>query len=218
MNEGPGRPAPAPSPRSHGGVAMPRRRFHLLDALILVAAAAPAILWTRAAIGPSARQWELVADRWREFRLEHFAAVIQEGCGPVAVPTLLAGTLAILTLRARRPRPAWRRLARQPGAVACGAAAVASAILVAMIVLADALTHDGSPNLIDLRDWFSSGALGLIKHLTSTVGCVVLGAWLALASGGRWAAEPSWIDRSGRLLGACWIGLFLLQRLGLMIH
>jgi hypothetical protein len=45
----------------------------------------------------------------------------------------------------------------------------------------------------------------------SDVGLAVIGAWLVLASGRRWGAEPSWIDRLGRLLGACWIGLFLIH-------
>ena len=42
------------------------------------------------------------------------------------------------------------------------------------------------------------------------VGAAVLGAWSAMAASGRWKSQPSWIDRTGRVLGMFWIGLFLI--------
>jgi hypothetical protein len=32
-------------------------------------------------------------------------------------------------------------------------------------------------------------------------------AWLGLALFGRSSAEPSWVDRSARFVGACWLAM-----------
>ena len=37
------------------------------------------------------------------------------------------------------------------------------------------------------------------------IGSAVAVSWLILWLGGGWRAEPSWIDRLGRLLGVFWI-------------
>jgi hypothetical protein len=34
--------------------------------------------------------------------------------------------------------------------------------------------------------------------------------WLVLILSGRWAADRGWLDRLGRFLGLCWIGLAFL--------
>src|SRR5690242_12341334 len=71
----------------------------LLDAMVLVAATALALALVKRLDGP-----------------------LWGGCpAPVAkeLPCLLVGTATVLVLRLRRPRPSWRRLMRQPGAVAC---------------------------------------------------------------------------------------------------
>jgi hypothetical protein len=39
-------------------------------------------------------------------------------------------------------------------------------------------------------------------------GTAVLSAWTVLLLGGRWRTERSWIDRSGRALGLCWIAAY----------
>jgi hypothetical protein len=44
-------------------------------------------------------------------------------------------------------------------------------------------------------------------------GLAVAAAWMALLLTGRWRAEPSWIDRAGRILGVLWIGYFIGLRL-----
>ena len=39
----------------------------------------------------------------------------------------------------------------------------------------------------------------------SRISLAVIAAWAALALGGRWQAEPSAVDRAGRLLGLFWV-------------
>src|SRR5437763_5166625 len=38
-------------------------------------------------------------------------------------------------------------------------------------------------------------------------GIAVAACWIPLALGGRWAPDRGWLDRLGRGLGWCWIGL-----------
>jgi hypothetical protein len=42
---------------------------------------------------------------------------------------------------------------------------------------------------------------------------MVLGAWMILALSGRSRPEVGWIDRMGRLLGSCWIAMWLIKYL-----
>jgi hypothetical protein len=53
-------------------------------------------------------------------------------------------------------------------------------------------------------------ALNFAYHVD--VGFAVLGSWAALVLNGRWRPKPSWIDRSGRAIGATWIGAVVLSR------
>ena len=46
--------------------------------------------------------------------------------------------------------------------------------------------------------WYWSSATEMVP---SAIG----GAWLALALGGRWNPEPTWVDRMGRGLGVFWL-------------
>ena len=43
-----------------------------------------------------------------------------------------------------------------------------------------------------------------IRPLTLADG-LIISAWLVLAVSGCWRPEPSWIDRSGRVLAIAWI-------------
>ncbi len=109
----------------------------------------------------------------------------------VVVPLML-GTLA---WRLRQPRQRLRRIARQPGYVACAAAAVS--LIPGMVSYAGIYYR---PSYFQ-EPWF------WLTHWTEST---VVGAWLALAVSGRWRAEASWVDRLGRLLGAYWLLRILL--------
>jgi hypothetical protein len=122
------------------------------------------------------------------------------------LPHLVAWTFALLAIRLRAPRPDFRRLARQPGFVACGAAASAALLCAAssgLLVLAN-----GSRSRV---------ALTSFVYFTPELCFVVVGAWLALAANGRWRAEPGWIDRLGRTIGVLWIAANLLHWIRLVL-
>jgi hypothetical protein len=44
----------------------------------------------------------------------------------------------------------------------------------------------------------------------SASGMMVILVWLVLALGQRWSADPTWIDRTGRVIGGLWIIVSLL--------
>ena len=112
--------------------------------------------------------------------------------------------VALLVVRYRRSRPRRARLARRPGHVACVAAVVA----LGMGGL-DELTQLVTPHHVEIP--FSFYQVWI--KLSVRVGPTVAGAWLLLALSGRWRADRGWMDRLGRLLGACWIGWILLWML-----
>ncbi|WP_406694566.1 hypothetical protein V5E97_26200 [Singulisphaera sp. Ch08] len=105
-------------------------------------------------------------------------------------PLLAAWTLGIVTLRLRPPRP--RRLAFQPGWVGCCAAATGSVAGTVMTV-------------IGIRGRY--GMMSFFELVAYPVGVAVLAVWTHLAWSGQWRAEPTWIDRAGRIVGALWLAM-----------
>ena len=89
--------------------------------------------------------------------------------------------------RLRRPRPTFRRLAFQPGFV--------SLWLTAIIGLID----------VDLTFYEFVAFPPPVEMVLP--GAAVLASWSILAALGRWHPEASWIDRSGRLVGAFWLAM-----------
>jgi hypothetical protein len=121
------------------------------------------------------------------------------------IPGLAGLSIAVLGLRLRRPRPGLRRLARQPGFVACTAAAIVLGIRMANLAsVAGVITLD-SPGSSFWGEIFDDGMRDSLGSIPSDVGCAVAVAWTIQGLGGRWRPEPSWIDRTGRVLGALWI-------------
>jgi hypothetical protein len=123
-----------------------------------------------------------------------------------SLPCLLAWTAALALLRIRSPRPSWRRASRQPGMTANLAASLASLALlpsVATLILVRYYRNAGSTTNL-WRD-LMAGLIEFLAMVTPIVGFVVLIAWILLAIQRQWRCERSWIDRSGRVLGALWI-------------
>ncbi len=100
------------------------------------------------------------------------------------VPLLVCVTPAALLFRLRRPRPAWGRILRQPGAIAC------------LSVLAATLL------VVDLT-WLGVS----IPTRFINMGGVVTASWFVLLVTRRWRSEPGWVDRLGRAVGVGWIVL-----------
>jgi hypothetical protein len=169
-----------------------RRRFTIADGMILLAATAVGLALARA-----------VAD-WSLERLSNptFPASIRRvfllQAWTIGMDYLtLTWGLTLPILRLRPPRPGRRRLLREPGLIACGAAAFAAAFGIAMRLPTLLLPMAGFRT--DPRQWVVS----LLS--TGSIGLAVAAAWSLQFLSGRWRPVPNWIDRSGRALGLFWI-------------
>jgi hypothetical protein len=168
---------------------MQPRRFTLLDAMALIAATAVGLFLFRL----TSPEWsDIRATLGRSDRGMRRFTVLQDA-GQAVVPFLAAWTVALLLLRLRRPRPRLRRALLQPGAVACAAATVAIAVeatwILSLLAVGSRFVHPSS----------------VFVGYAQQVSFAVLGGWTALAAGGRWRSEPSWLDRAGRAAGGSWI-------------
>jgi hypothetical protein len=131
----------------------------------------------------------------------------------VAFPAMWSlAVVAIVAFDRRVASP--RRRFRSAGVVACCASAIATTtatLISSTFYLLHALEEIGTiPRIFS----HPRGSHGLPPFagvpIEEFIGAAVLGAWSALAATRRWRAEPTWIDRAGRALGAFWIVLFLL--------
>jgi hypothetical protein len=186
------------------------RRFLLVDALILTAATAVGIVGTR-------HVW----NRWGYAWFWN----LQDGWSPVAtfqrlptllallVPMLAAWTLAILVARMIPPRPPLRRIALQPGATACGVAALVAAVetigrAASLAYFEHSKGYLGATwNAFGFAAWFHTAVL---LSILDTVGFGTVSTWVVLVLSRRLSPERSWIDRVGRVLGAFWVVAALL--------
>jgi hypothetical protein len=114
-----------------------------------------------------------------------------------ALSTLVPWTFAVLLMNLRRPRPRLWVLARQPGAVACGTAAV-------MLVLEAA----SLPMTLSPMGGLNSPLLAASWYWPTSVGAAVFVSWLILGFRGRWRVGSDWLSRAGAFVGLCWIALF----------
>lgn len=178
--------------------AIPRpavRRFTLLDGMILVAATACGCGvdgWINSLVrSPGIDAMDLLGTMFGARQYPQLAVLVMI----LIVPVAAGWTLALIPLRLFRPRPSLRRLAHQPGWMASLAFAVAFAFVSA--VLGGLIAIIGRNQGV--------GLLELSPMLLIFFAPVILTAWLSLILTRRWRPEPSWLDRSGRILGVFWI-------------
>jgi hypothetical protein len=138
------------------------------------------------------------------------------------LPVPVMWSIAVFGMGLRRPRRGLRRLARQPGFVACGAVTLVGAIrLVGLLTLvartlgnrsyATSLGVGGAfsvtvsyPGPVNYATVYSSAYFASSAFAASMA---VAAAWLLLGASGRWRSEPGWLDRLGRGLGSYWVGI-----------
>jgi hypothetical protein len=171
------------------------RKFTVFDGMFLIAAIAIALCLT-----------DFVS------RTLHFGPlelpVNPIGWGVIAVimsyPFALTLSLAVGLLRMRKPRPRVRRIFRQPGMAAFVVTVgylVITLLTLLIVFVADDLLILRSPVLADV-----SKLLRWVLVLPALVfGFAVLAIWTVLGLSVTWRAERSWVDRSGRALGAYWM-------------
>ena len=197
----------------------------LLDAIVLIAAAAIALAMARGWPHPTWIVRFYAAPPPSSTRSVYIAVAHWTSW---TIPFGITLTAAVLLLRFRPPHPRFARIARQPGAAACAAALFAMAASMAREASAFTLaylTRPSSPVRLpsppfiryDGPGWYGTFS-EILRHIvletfpfliSSSVGIAVAVAWVVQWAGGRWHPEPSWIDRAGRVLGAYWIALAL---------
>lgn len=171
--------------------------FLVSDAMVLIAVLFAALVWD----GATARD----ALRVVLFTPVSFWSVVSQAAKLVLllIPILVLGSLTLTLMRLQPPRPPWRRLAQQPGSVACVVASLAS-IAVGLLVV---MTHLFAGRGFAVASKHIAGDLkpeGLTV-VAPLIGMAILMTWIVLGAKRRWRPEPSWIDRLGRVLGAGWI-------------
>ena len=170
----------------------PRRRFTIADGMIFVVAFAVSAAILRAYMPgffrlESARS-AIFPDPWGALKAYFWLSDVGT-C--VAIPS----TVALLVVRVLAPRPGWARLANQPGFVA------SVAVLAALVPgLAEVLSIIHRPGFQTVAGYEQAW-----DHATRWCSSTVIGSWFALAMTRRWRADPSWIDRTGRIMGFYWL-------------
>jgi hypothetical protein len=188
---------------------LPRRRFKLVDTMILVAATAIGCSWMPWISHQTEGEvsWSTFFEKvdlyrssdqasWTPGEVAMMLAVVGSYFAYLTAPLFMVWTLALIPIRVIGPRPRWRRLACQPGmmaACAAGLAVVFEGLMIALVML-----------IIPQLDRFQ--LLELTTPLTPLfVGLAVSTSWMTLLVGRRWRPEASWVDRLGRALGIGWI-------------
>ncbi len=175
-----------------------RRRFQVIDAMLLVAATAPGLVLLRVADNLKLFAFDPRSDRGMQF-LEFMA--VAGGC--VLVPMAYAMLVAGLCDR-RTPRS---EVVQGTGFICCMAVIIAANYAFAwfLVKLASVSELDlALEKAIQFNNFF-----GRVKFLA---GPMILGAWLALALTGR-LRSPTWIDRLGVVVGIGFVLLYLTHEL-----
>ncbi len=134
-------------------------------------------------------------------------------------PINIALASSLLILRSMRPRPRLTRMMRQPGTVACFAIVFVALFRIVQLAAGMALACISGNDWRDLTLRMSEGTLPigsllddfwliaftqtdeLVPHMCLAVGV----SWAVVRLGGCCHPESTWIDRTGRILGAYYI-------------
>ena len=144
------------------------RRLTIQDGMIAVAAIAIWISLTRLWVRELAERLPLsvsAAVPWAE----------RTRVAGWVLSALVPATFAVLAMNLRHPRPRLWVLARQPGAVACGTAAI-------MLILEGA----SLPLTLSPMGGLTSPLLVALWHWPTSAGSAVFASWLILAFRGQW--------------------------------
>jgi hypothetical protein len=173
------------------------RKFTLVDAMVLIAAAGLSLVLIRDYLEHRATRYviETIAQSgiWSVASLWRLSTLVSGMMAPLAVSL----SLALWVLRLRQPRPAIHEMFRQPGMVACSATVFATGLFFINISLNLCYYYGNNSTSQDLH------RLWMIRLPWN--GEVVAVAWLLLWLCGAWCSETSWIDRAGKCLGVYWI-------------
>jgi hypothetical protein len=176
-----------------------RRRFTLADAMILVAATALGLFLIR--IAASLGLFEVDGGLFEVNQDDPFTTSLLEVVTLGGACMLLPLALAVLILTARQPRRERRHAALGPGFVVCLLVMPASVLPITQFAR-NVLESSG------FRVPFRYIYFELFHDLLTSMGVMIIGAWFALLFVGRWRPRPTWTDRLGLVVGACWVFLY----------
>jgi hypothetical protein len=185
-----------------------RRKFTLVDAMVLIAGTGVALFWIR---------YDMLRYDFRflvswEFLTRPLALVLAVGSlVAIFVPFILPLSVALVALRLRSPRPKILRVFRQPGTAACIAIVCVTILtLITNCVAPSCFVASIAGRRAELASFVWSSIENSEAEAPMLWGTAVVVAWVTLWLSRGWRAEPSWIDRAGRALGvACLIASVL---------
>ncbi|MHC5538869.1 hypothetical protein ACYOEI_11670 [Singulisphaera rosea] len=182
-----------PSPAHH-------RRLTLLDLMIVVAGVAVSLWVLPEGVIPTAvTAFSIITGKYGYYAKAQWLSILFVR---FTYPVTFIWTLTTVALALTPPCPPARRLARQPGFVACGV--VVMTVLIAGPLNYAISSHNFIPGLsISTRFQVELGEALTFRR--GEGGFAVAAAWLVLWANGRWRAQPSLADRLGRLVGLFWI-------------
>jgi hypothetical protein len=192
------------------------RRFQMTDAIFLVAATACGLAGCRFVMWSTRSGWDDILLAAKGERLLEASRIMALALIPIESIMLLSWTMAILLLRLRTARPRRQALFCQPGFLACVAAVFVFACKGAEAVLDHAadiwkagpdMFHQSRnvPSFDYILSYILLCLFNFSSRLQVDISEAIVLIWLVVWAGGRCRPEPSWIDRSGRALGAIWV-------------
>jgi hypothetical protein len=170
-----------------------RRRFTLLDALVLIAATAGGFAIIRFS-QESSFPGELVMPPLERFLFEA-GWTFDYRIPPVLVCLSLATALCAL----RSPQSLRKPLIRSPGVIAC--------LLVVLVVVMETGRNFITHLVRHRQDPFLEMATVNWAYVSRQA---VLVAWIAVRLSGRWRPVRGWPDRLGRWIGWTWLIMWVL--------
>jgi hypothetical protein len=175
-----------------------RRRFTLVDAMVLVAATGIALVPIRYLLQHG--QILLVdPDGIPESRLRNCLEILI-----IISPLVVPWSAALCVLRMTKPRPISRQIFRQPGTAACTAISLITIFAMVRVVGSLAFWQFLEPDAMwDLVSYVGTTDKLAVFIVRSHIkfGEAVAVVWIVLWLSRAWRSETSWIDRSGRILG-----------------
>jgi hypothetical protein len=177
------------------------RVFTLFDAIVMVAAT-----------GSGFALFKVMQIRYLAGFGRSLLVMIPVGVTETMIPFLTMWSLAVAGLSLRQPRQPFRKLARQPGMIACCAAMLPLVIELVAIIVGELILPPNAVVGRTIPPYVIRSLPRRIMHdvrgsmvLQANAGGTVAVAWLILALAGMWKSEKSWLDRFGRVLGILWI-------------
>jgi hypothetical protein len=184
---------------------MERRRFSLLDAMILIAATAVGLGLVRVTFSNLATWMPQVFTKWPPMMAMHYRVT---GFGPL----LASSSVAMIWLHLIPPRPSFRQLARSPGF----AASLASGL---GIVLCFA-TNGVEQLVLWVRGMPVVPLYLTVNGMPMTVVIAIASAWVSITAGRRWRRRRGldWRERLALAVAWAWILLYAAQRITVVLR